>query len=99
MRSTSCPVATALGALLAVTSGAFAVDDEAVQRAIDRGVAALKKRQDSNGAWSFPQHHAGATALAALTLLECDVPTTEPAIVQAVKALRPATLELTDTYS
>jgi hypothetical protein len=62
-------------------------------------VAALKKRQETDGTWSFPKHHTGATALAALTLLECDVPATDAAIVQAVKALRPATLDLTDTYS
>jgi hypothetical protein len=89
----------AVTGLLLLTSGVSATDDEAIQRAIDRGVAALKKRQETDGTWSFPQHHAGATALAGLTLLECNLPATDPAIRLAVTALRPATLELTDTYS
>jgi hypothetical protein len=99
MGSTKRLAGWAVGGLLLLPAGAVAADEEAIQRAIDRGVVALKKHQESDGTWSFPQHHAGATALGGLTLLECDVPATDPAIVQAVKALRPATVELTDTYS
>jgi hypothetical protein len=88
-----------IGGLLWLTPLAPGADDDAIQRAIARGVAALKHGQESNGTWSFPQHTTGATALAGLTLLECDVPATDPAVLQAIKALRPATPELTDTYS
>src|SRR5262249_25836528 len=53
-------------ALLAAPAGR-AADDEAIQKAIDRGVAALKDMQRPNGTW--PYDEIGATALAGLTLV------------------------------
>jgi hypothetical protein len=99
MRSLTRHGSWAVVGLLLVVPIAPAADEEAIQAAIHRGVAALKKKQEADGTWSFPQHATGATALAGLTLLECDVPATDPAVLLAIKALRPATPELTDTYS
>jgi hypothetical protein len=45
------------------------------------------------------QARIGATALAGLTLLECDVPDDDPAIRKAADAVRRASVGLTDTYS
>lgn len=86
--------------LIAVVVGlpsARAADEDAVARAIDQGVAYLKKTQEDNGTWRYP--HIGMTALAGLTLLECEVPAQDPAVQKAAEAVRQAALNLTHTYS
>src|SRR5262249_44186420 len=75
-------------AAIVIASRAGAADNEQVQQAIDRGIAHLKGLQNGDGSW--PTHRDGSTALAALALLECDVPASDPAIQNAARFLRGA---------
>src|SRR5579859_1963680 len=56
------------------------IDQDTVKKSIEAGVAALKAKQKNNGFWLYGTDPAptinsfGSTALAALTLLECGVP-------------------------
>ena len=87
-----------LFALLLVTpTPAWAVEKAAIHQAIDRGVAALKKIQTLDGTWL--RQEVGATALAGMTLLECDVPPSDPAVEKAANSVRLHCIELTHTYS
>jgi hypothetical protein len=84
--------------VLAVLAGpARAVDSEAINSAIDRGVSALIRMQDSTGKWPYPK--IGATALAGLTLLECGKDKDHAAVQSAAARVREAAPKLTDTYS
>ncbi len=85
-------------AVLVVVSSARAADKDAIDRAVDRGVKELKSIQEGDGGWPHTQK-AGATALAALTLLECGVPIDDPAITKAAKVIREAAPTLTYTYT
>src|SRR5262245_27812321 len=67
------------------------------RQAIDRGVAALRKMQGGDGTW--PHNEIGATALAGLALLECDVPAADPAVRKAAAAVRRGVLRSNYTYS
>jgi hypothetical protein len=67
---------------------AVAADKEAVRQAVERGVRHLKTFQAADGSW--PTHRDGATALAALALLECDVDAVDPAVQRAAGYLRNA---------
>ena len=78
-----------------------------IQRAIDRGVAYLKSIQSTqDGMWhyippggiSFEQN-IGATALAGLTLLECDVPPSDPAVQKAAEVVRHNSISCGYTYA
>jgi hypothetical protein len=74
--------------------------DQAVNAAIDRGVACLRRTQSPDGTWprgggggkkeeeKRARETAGATALAGLTLLECGVPAKDDAVQKAAKAVR-----------
>src|SRR5205085_1465112 len=53
-----------------------------VNKAIDLGVRFLKDTQGWNGVWG-DLHPVGMAALPALTLLECGVPPSDPAIQRA----------------
>lgn len=83
-----------LGTLLAAVP-AWAAEKEAINRAIDHGVAALRKMQRKDGSWPEPR----ATALAGLALLECKVPASDPAIVKAAAVIRTAALRHADVYT
>lgn len=78
---------------------ARAVDKEPINRAIERGVAALKLRHSTDGGWNSIGTEIGGTALAGLTLLECDVPKEDKHVQGALKAVREASLTTTHTYS
>src|SRR5690242_4036859 len=58
-----------------------------IQKAIERGVAFLRTCQSEDGLWHHGsvQTHLGATALAGLTLLECDVPANDPQVQKAAE--------------
>ncbi len=74
-----------------------AVEQSAIDQAIARGVAGLKRLQQHDGTWAASE--IGGTALAALALLECEVPKTDPSIVAAAKAVREQALTTDKTYS
>jgi hypothetical protein len=82
-------------ALLAVPLRA--VDREAINTSVERGVSALRRMQQSDGTW--PHGEIGATALAGLTLLECGAANDDKAVVAAAAKVREAALKLTHTYS
>jgi hypothetical protein len=74
-----------------------AAERKDIDKAIENGVAYLKNLQEADGTWRHRE--IGATALAGLTLLECDQPTDDPAIQKAAAAVRNASVELDSTYS
>jgi hypothetical protein len=83
--------------LAAACTPARAVDQEAIDRAIEKGVKALRKMQQSDGTW--PHQYIGATALAGLTLLECSAKEDDKDVLRAADAVRKASIDLTHTYS
>jgi uncharacterized protein (TIGR03067 family) len=77
---------------------ARAADSEEVKSAIERGVTHLKSIQGPDGYWQY-ENNVGATALAALTLLECNVDRDDPAVQKAAQAVRKGSIILNHTYS
>src|SRR5947209_2129858 len=86
-----------IGLLAGFLPSAWAGDDGDIERAVDRGVGFLKSQQRVDGTWSH-EHVMGATALAALTLLECNVPANDPAVQNATEVLRGGSLTEEQTY-
>ena len=85
-------------AILVVCSlPARAVDRKAIDGAIERGIAGLKKMQGADGTWKHTE--IGATALAGLTLVECGVAKNDKSVVAAATKVRDASYRLTHTYS
>jgi hypothetical protein len=68
---------------------------DAIQRAVDRGVNYLKQ----NLVVHEGEAHVGANALAGLTLLECGVQASDPAVERVTEIVRSASPSLTHTYS
>jgi hypothetical protein len=98
-------LAALLGAasLLECPAGA-AERDSKIQQAIDRRVAFLKTQQSLEGMWNFSgdedvKSNVGATALAGLSLLECDVSEDDPAVQRAARYIRRYAPTLDHTYS
>lgn len=87
----------ALGVVASGNWPARAVDQEAINRAIQSGVAYLRTLKKANGSW--PHAEMGATALAGLTLLECDVADDDKDVVAAAEFVRGASISCTNTYS
>ncbi len=79
------------------SSSARAVDQQAVNKAVDKGVAALREMQGPGGVWRYPD--IGATALAGLTLMECGACADDKAVLRAADAVRRASLTLRHNYS
>jgi hypothetical protein len=71
--------------------------DDDIPAAIARGVTYLRSLQDQGGTW--PHNKLGATALAALTLVECGAEPTDPAVIRATAVLRSGAGSMNDTYS
>jgi hypothetical protein len=96
----------AAGLVVAVLCGApkaRAVDDKVLDKAVARGVAALKELQRGDGTWDRPNHmdrpeRVGATALAGLTLLECGVSPDDKSVSRAADVVRRAGVRLRFTY-
>ncbi len=90
-------------------SSGRAVNQDAVNEAIKKGVTALRGLQRADGTWSHPDIgvrtmammplHIGATALAGLTLLECGVPADDRAVLLAADVVRRASIGVTETYT
>ena len=70
------------------------LDDPQVKKAVDAGVAYLRKRLPIT-----PDRNAGEVALMGLTLLECQVPATHPDIQELAKLIRFNASNMTTTYS
>ncbi len=87
----------ALAAVLLAALPARAVDKEAVNAAVEKGVRYLKARQMTDGTWSYDQ--IGLTALCGLTLLECGVPVDDADVQKAAAAVRAAAVNADQTYS
>lgn len=85
----------ALLASLAGPSSAGTFED-LVNAAIDRGAAALRTKQAADG--SFGHYRSGGTSLAALTLIECGLPVSDPTIVKAAASVRAALPDVCDVY-
>jgi hypothetical protein len=100
-------LAVIVGFLL--TPASRAIDKNRVKKAVEKGVAFLKRQQNGNtGQWDYvradsvgnrPGYPYGMTALAGLTLLICDVPANDPAVQKAVEFIRHGADSITDTYS
>ncbi len=86
-----------LASLALAHTPARAVEQEAIDRAIEKGVEALRRMQQPDGTW---QHqYIGATALAGLTLLECGGDKEDQDVLRAADAVRKASVSLAHTYS
>ncbi len=82
---------------LLMCTPAYAVNKDDVNDAVEKGVKALRAMQQANGTW--PHTQIGATALAALALLECGVKEDDKDMMRAADAVRGASLTMTQTYS
>lgn len=71
-----------------------------VDRAIDAGVAYLKRSQGSQGTWAgqWERHTVGYAALPGLTLLECGVPPDDPVLRRVAEVVRRDKPKLDFTY-
>ena len=79
-------------------SAARAVDQEAIDKAVDRGVEFIRGDGALTGVDASMQPP-GATALVGLTLLECGVAADDPAVRHAAEVVRQAAVTMTQTYS
>jgi hypothetical protein len=77
-----------------------AADKDDIDKAVAAGVKFLKSIQAKDGTWDYEHgdRKAGATALAGLALLECDVDPEDSAVQNAAQAVRLLSLELNQTY-
>jgi hypothetical protein len=98
MRATWRAGAWAVVAVLAAAAPAAAVDQDTIDKSVKAGVAALRQGQDQTGRWHAYQD-VGMTALAALTLLECDVPADDKAVQLAAEFVRKGAVTEKQTYS
>lgn len=74
------------------------IDAASVQRAIDRGVAYLRKTQNERGGWEeFGGQSCGLSALCTLALLNCGIPKEDTDVAAAMRYLR--SFEPNETYS
>jgi hypothetical protein len=76
-------------------------EQDKVDKAIDKGVAFLKRTQTKEGDWprNWPKGHlVGQCALPAYALLEAGVPADDPVIQKAANFLRPKVLKNDWTY-
>jgi hypothetical protein len=68
-----------------------------VQKAVERGIAALRTIQFADGSWG--EYGPGSTALVAITLMEASVPPTDPAVINSAKFVRFESLRCKHSYS
>jgi hypothetical protein len=75
---------------------------EKVNRALDNGLAYLRKSQLDDGTWGFWEQNkgfrVGFASLPALTLLECGVPPDDPQVKKAAAFVRSHMADLNTTY-
>src|SRR5690348_17265727 len=85
------------GVLASLAGPLRAVDREAIDRAVEKGVIALRRMQNMDGTWR--DEKIGATGLAGIALLECGADKDDKAVQSAAARVREASFKLTDTYS
>lgn len=76
-----------------------AISEEAVNRAVDKGLAALKKMQAADGSFSGTTHGSGPTSLAALVMLECSAPPADEQVRKALAVVRTDCPTVNRTYN
>ena len=70
-------------------AAAVEIDADKVNKAIEQGVAYLKRSQNSSGGWAeYVGYPGGTNALATLALLSSGVPVSDPVIQKALKPIR-----------
>ena len=74
------------------------LDAQKINLAIDKGILYLKNTQHLNGTWGIQQHTVGYASIGGLTLLECQVPTTDVAVQRSAAYVRDNIAQLTATY-
>jgi hypothetical protein len=74
------------------------ISDDLINRAVARGVAALKSSQQADGSYGNRFYRSGPTSLAALALLECGVPADDEHVQKAVNVVRNACPDMNETY-
>ena len=89
----------AVAVLAAAGPAARAVDQEAVNRSIERGVAYLHNRDVLSQSYGATNQPTGVAALVGLTLLECGVAPDDEAVRRCLERVRPASVSETQTYS
>ncbi|MCA8915930.1 MAG: hypothetical protein KDB90_11005 [Planctomycetes bacterium] len=77
------------------TAGRYLNDK--VVTAISKGAERVKLMQNGDSAWPYGSRARGGTALALLTLLTCDVPADDPAVIRGFEAMKG--MEFEETYS
>jgi hypothetical protein len=91
-KRTTWSILSALGILVGTWTAPLAmgeINDALVRRAIENGVAYLKKNQKVDGSWTeHPGYPGGLSALCTLALLNCGEPVTSPTIQKALQYLR-----------
>jgi hypothetical protein len=73
-------------------------DETLVKQSIQRGLRYLRATQTPSGTWGDHRHPVGLAALPALAMLECGVPTNDPAIQRAAEFVRRQIPDLDKTY-
>lgn len=100
MAAVRCALAVSMLALGALVPSLHAADKEDIDKAVAAGVKYLKSIQAQDGTWDYEHgdRKAGATALAGLALLECDVDPEDPVVQKAARVVRRLSPELNQTY-
>ncbi len=84
--------------LLTARLTAAAIPEELINRATERGVAALRKMQAPDGSFSGASYGSGPTSLAALAWLECGVSPADEQVRKAVTVVRNDCPAMNRTY-
>ncbi len=84
---------------MAVAEAVRAASQEAIDKAVDRGVAFLHKGGATNQELISNGHPAGTSALVGLTLLECGVGTDDATVRGVAEIVRPASVSMRETYT
>lgn len=88
----------ALGLLMLQPAGAWAVDEDQINAAVQRGVQYLKSLPVMEVAAAY-QYGVGPQALLGVTLLECGVPPNDPVVQRHVQDVRQAGPTIHQTYT
>ena len=88
-----------VGLIVPTLSREAAIPQETIDRATERGVAALRKLQAADGSFSNGPYGSGPTSLAALAWLECGVSPADEQVRKAVEFIRKDCPAMNRTYT